>query len=262
MHLIHPGAQPYSFSGTDIGCLLVHGFTGSPPELRPLGEHLAALGWAVEAPLLAGHGTDISDLSGKTWQDWLGSVLAGLERLRSQPVRDVYLIGLSMGGLLCLYLSQAVDGVSGVVTLNSPIWLRDRRIGYTQLLRLINSLNPRWFAEVVKDPRETPREAADALRFAYHSVSPRAMVELLKLIRQVRRVLGKVEIPVLVVQSRADETVVPKSAEIIYRSIASRDKQLCWLEESPHLWTMGKEAGQVFKAVEKFIVSRSEPVQK
>src|SRR5439155_483073 len=42
-----PGSRP-------LGCLLVHGFTGTPEEMRPLGEALAARGFPVHAVRLAG----------------------------------------------------------------------------------------------------------------------------------------------------------------------------------------------------------------
>lgn len=259
---IHPKARPFSFPGSGIGCLLVHGFTGSPPELLPLGEHLARCGFAVEAPLLAGHGTDIRDLSRTRWQDWLDSAEAGLQRLKDQPLKKIFLIGLSMGGLLCLYLAQQdhyrEQPAAGVVTLNSPIWLRDQRTRLVFWMRLANRLNPVWFSEVNKHLRPVSREQADALRFAYDSVSPAAVGQLLGLILQVKKVLGRVEIPALVIQSREDETVSPRSAEFIYRCLGSREKRLCWLEKSPHLLTLGPEAMQVFEAVEGFIRRQSE----
>lgn len=254
---VHPQAQPYSFPGKGVGCLLVHGFTGSPSEIRPLGEYLAARGIAVEAPLLAGHGTSVSDLSRTSWQDWVDSTRTGLESLRRQPVDEIYLIGLSMGGLLCLYLASMESGISGTAALNSPIWLRDPRVFFTPLLRIVNSFNPRWFAEVAKGPKGLRYKEAGE-RFAYDTVSPTAVAELLSFIRQVKKTLPDVTVPALVVQSCADETAVPCSAEYIYRSLGSPDKRLVWFSESSHILTLGKEAWQVFQAVEEFIAGRSD----
>ena len=52
------------------GVLLLHGFTGSPASMRPWGEFLATKGYAVEVPLLPGHGTRWQDLNETTWRDW------------------------------------------------------------------------------------------------------------------------------------------------------------------------------------------------
>jgi esterase/lipase len=39
--------NPFTFEGGPVGCLLVHGFSGSPPEMRPMGEFLAGKGLTV-----------------------------------------------------------------------------------------------------------------------------------------------------------------------------------------------------------------------
>lgn len=53
----HPWLDPNSFffDGGPLGVLLIHGFTGAPPEMRPMGEYLAAKGYTVSGPRLAGH---------------------------------------------------------------------------------------------------------------------------------------------------------------------------------------------------------------
>ncbi len=43
--------------------LLIHGFTGSPPEMRLVGEYLHRRGLTVYAPLLPGHGTTVEDMN-------------------------------------------------------------------------------------------------------------------------------------------------------------------------------------------------------
>ena len=50
---LEPGNQHHARAAV----LLLHGFTGSPWEVRPLGESLAARGFHVLAPQLPGHGT-------------------------------------------------------------------------------------------------------------------------------------------------------------------------------------------------------------
>ena len=66
-----------------IGVLLSHGFSGSPESMRPWGEHLAGLGYAVEVPLLPGHGTTWEDANTTTYTDWYGEVQRVFDQLRS-----------------------------------------------------------------------------------------------------------------------------------------------------------------------------------
>ena len=43
--LIIERAEPFYFPGGPVGCVLVHGFTGTPFEMRGLGEFLNARGY-------------------------------------------------------------------------------------------------------------------------------------------------------------------------------------------------------------------------
>ena len=58
-----PDIRPFFFAGGDVGCLLVHGFTGTPHEMRFLGERLAAQGYTVSGVCLAGHATSVKSWS-------------------------------------------------------------------------------------------------------------------------------------------------------------------------------------------------------
>ena len=48
--------SPIFIPGKGPAALCLHGFTGTPYEVAPLARALAAAGFAVSAPLLAGHG--------------------------------------------------------------------------------------------------------------------------------------------------------------------------------------------------------------
>ena len=48
-------AEPFYFPGNSTGCLLIHGFTGTPKEMRPLGDFLADKGYSVLGIRLSGH---------------------------------------------------------------------------------------------------------------------------------------------------------------------------------------------------------------
>ena len=58
-----PGAEPFDHSGSPVGVLLCHGFTGSPQTLRGWADYLAAQGLTVSLPRLPGHGTTWRDLA-------------------------------------------------------------------------------------------------------------------------------------------------------------------------------------------------------
>src|SRR5204862_768650 len=122
-HPFIPGAEPFLYRAGNVGCLLVHGFTSAPWEMRGLGRYLADRGITAAAPLLAGHGTSPQDLHETTWHDWYTSVSNALEELRAM-CSTVYVAGLSLGGALAIYTAaQRRKVVAGVVAMSSPIYI-------------------------------------------------------------------------------------------------------------------------------------------
>ncbi|MDD4767405.1 MAG: alpha/beta hydrolase, partial [Desulfotomaculaceae bacterium] len=108
------GVEQFYLPGGSTGCLLIHGFAGSPLEMLPLGQYLHGQGLTVSGVLLDGHGTRPADLRGKSSADWIGTAAAGLAQLQSSCAH-VFLIGFSMGGAIALHLA-ANYRVDGVVT--------------------------------------------------------------------------------------------------------------------------------------------------
>src|SRR6187551_3801543 len=95
---IHPLAAPYSApaqpeltGGRRVGVLLSHGFTGQPASMTPWGQHLAALGYAVEVPRLPGHGTTWQELNTLRWADWYAEVTRSLDKLVAE--NDAVVVG-------------------------------------------------------------------------------------------------------------------------------------------------------------------------
>src|SRR5258708_13280958 len=96
--------EPFRLGSGDRGVLLIHGFCGTPPEMRGLGEHLAQSGFRVHGALLAGCGTTPEELAATNWTDWVASAQAQLDELKHE-CSQVFVAGQSMGGTLSLILA-------------------------------------------------------------------------------------------------------------------------------------------------------------
>src|SRR5437867_4161013 len=132
-----PGSRP-------LGCLLVHGFTGTPAEMRPLGEALAKRGFPVHAVRLAGHGTSIDDLAGTRWPEWFASVEDGVAQLLATAPR-LAVAGMSMGSLLALHLAATRPAdVAALVLCGTPLRLSDWRLRTLPLITRIPPLARRY----------------------------------------------------------------------------------------------------------------------
>ena len=99
------GDGPFRFEGGTTGCLLIHGLTGTPEEMRYLGDRLhRRMGFTVSGVLLAGHGADASAFQERGWPDWYRSAEQGLLEL-AETCSPVFVAGFSMGGLIAMALA-------------------------------------------------------------------------------------------------------------------------------------------------------------
>ena len=224
---IDPSA--YAFSGGSVGALLIHGFTGSVAETRPMGEYLAERGLTVECPLLPGHGTHPQDLTRIRWQDWAGAMESVLEDLRKR-CEVVFVGGLSMGALLTLWLGAEHPDVAGLIPMSPIVKARNRMMPLTLGLRYLLKYSP--FGPVGDDDLGDP----EAIRriWCYDQVPLWGAGEVYLLMQQVRRELPAVHQPLLIFQGLRDAQVPPEAAQMVYDVTASDDKTLVWLENSGH----------------------------
>jgi carboxylesterase len=131
-------AAPFSLGDGADACLLLHGLTGAPYEVRPVGEALARAGFRAVGPLLPGHGTLPGDLETVTRGEMLDAAQEAL--LSLQGARRVYLCGLSMGALLAIRLAakgfarRGVPPVSALALLAPAVRMAGLTWVFTQIV--------------------------------------------------------------------------------------------------------------------------------
>ena len=253
MSQIIPTAEPFFFMGkganAKIGCLVTHGFTGTPKEMRWLGEYLNQQGYTVCGIRLNGHATKPEDMLRSRWQDWLLSVEDGYNLLRS-CTDQVFLLGLSMGGILSLTAAGRLP-VRGVVAMSTPDRLPDN-----SLLRFIGLIS--LFMPYMPKSKGAPDKGwFDKEAFKQHVSYPqnpvRSAGELNKLMGVMRDSLPQVKVPVLLIHSRDDDYVIRDSMEKIHAALGSNDKQMLWVEGGGHVITEEPTRETVFKAAGDFV---------
>lgn len=239
------GAAPFFLPGGAQGVLLLHGFTGSPSEMKLYGRYLNELGYTVLAIRLPGHGTCLLDMERATAADWFAAALDGYALL-SGVCRQVAAAGLSMGALLALWLGT-VRPVSHIVSLAAPIFIREARE--------LHKLPPREAARgrfLPKICRRLPGIPPDCC-VSYRAMPLVSVHELLAVIEAVKAALPRVRAPLLVAQSQRDHTVEPESAAYILGHVGSADKRLLWLRYSGHRLPIDLEREKVFAQTGDFL---------
>lgn len=237
---MHPLAEPMSAPATPdltggrvLGVLLVHGFTGSPASMRPWAAALAARGYAVEVPLLPGHGTCWQDLNQVAWTEWYDTAAAALDRLLVSCER-VVVGGLSMGGSVVLRLAQErPQDVAGVILVN-PFVSSTRKdlLALPVLQRVVPSL-----PGVVNDILLPGQD-----EHGYHRLPLKGLFQVTRMWKSVVPDLPRVTQPLLYFQSREDHVIDPSSKDTVLTAVSSRDTTHRVLEQSYHVATLDHDA--------------------
>lgn len=229
----HPGPlpeeriAPYWLEGGDRGVLLLHGFAGTPPEMRPLANELSRRGFTVYAPLLVGHGTSPEDLELTDYRDWISSANQALDQLQAR-CRYVGVAGQSMGATLAMHLAATRPEPRAVVSQAGFIQLRDWRVRLLPLFRHV----VRW-SSTSDEVDLYDREAIHQL-YSYGRRPTRAIAQLAKLGRLVESELAAIFRPILLLQGGRDSVVDPSEANRIISRVSSEVRGLQLFPRSGH----------------------------
>ena len=252
---IIPTTEPFFFPGGRTGVLLIHGFTGTPKEMRWMGEYLNQQGLTCLGIRLTGHATDIEDMRRSHWTDWAASVEDGIQLL-SGSVDRIYLVGLSMGGVLSLLMStKFAEHVAGVVAMSTPYALpRDPRNYPIWFIKLYG----RFFKYAPKSGEVPGTSWFDKDAFtshvSYQNNPVSSIAELKTLLYEMQAVLPEIRKPVMLIHSKDDTYVLPENMERIYaRLINASDKTKLYVTGSGHVVTRDAARHQVFEASLNFI---------
>jgi len=249
------GAEPFYFSGEKDapGVLLIHGFTGTPKEMRWMGEYLHQKeGFSCIGPRLAGHATSLDDMMRSAHHDWMVSVEEAYYMLRDRT-NTIYIAGLSMGASLALLFGSILP-VKGIIAMASPYGLpNDWRLKYTKILSKIQPLMPKEHA----DPESGwfDKDAArDHLCYSHNPL--RSIGELNLLLGRLREALPHIAVPTLLIYSK-DDQALPLGSEYcmneIFASIGTEQKEKILLSGSGHVLTRDAKRLEVFQAAAEFI---------
>ncbi len=254
------------------GVLLVHGITGSPTEMKPLAKKLAARGFTVACPQLAGHCSTLGELKKTRWTDWYASLEAALDLLCGE-CDTVFVSGLSMGALLALKL--AADHpyrIQGVATLSATFFYDGwnvPRLKQRFLLPLVIHSPLRHFISYhepapygIKDERLRHLIAAVyegnsanmPEKYGYSEFPAVTIRETFRLIRSTKRDLARIVTPLLVVHSTEDDMASLKNARFLAARVSSRQVETFYLDDTYHVLTLDRRRDDVAAQVAEFFL--------
>ncbi len=244
MQNAHLDGETFHLEAGQPGILLFHGFTATTTEVRLIANRLIEYGYTISGPLLPGHGTHPDDLNKTKRTDWIHAAEFSYQVLADNH-QPVWVGGESMGALISLYLAAQHPEIAGVLLYSPAIHVRG--------VRLSRYLSP--FLSYRKKPA-----SRDQLPWKGYNVYPvRAASEFYRFQNDVFQCLPKIQQPVLILLGRLDHTIDSDSGKIIINRVQSKQKELHWLENSPHCLLLNGELDKALDYTLDFL-NRTSPI--
>lgn len=260
-----PAKTTFRIAGGRTGVLLIHGLCGTPAEMRFVAMGLARAGYTVHCPTLAGHGGTRADIVATTWHDWLRSAESALEELR-QECDTVIVGGLCLGSIVALHLAAShPDKVQGIALFSPTLWVNGWAMPwYSRLFSLVRSrriANWMQFPDAdslgIKCPRvrdfvRAALAASDGSALGTVGTPGAMLYEHRRLVSAMKKRIGEIHQPALIVHSREDDYANLKNATYLQTALQGA-AELLVLDDSYHMVTLDRQRHLVVEKTQAFV---------
>ena len=236
------------------GILALHGYAGTPNEVRNLTDVAARLGLFARAPRLPGHDADVRHLLAVGWEDWVAGAATALLDLSELTERRVVVAGLSMGALLAAHLAaRHPDRVAGLIALANATQLRFPSPALVlQLCEWLRPFDDNGF--YIPKASADIRDLEARRRHLTYDVTPiRGAVEVLRAGPRVRAELSAVTCPTLVIHGALDQVCPVANAARFARALGTKDVEVAIMPRSGHIVSADVDRAEVARLTEAFL---------
>lgn len=246
--------KPFFYQGDQRAVLLLHGLTGTPQDMKRLGQHLHQQGYSCYSPIYDGHGLGAEALLKTEPYQWFDNAVGAYHYLQDQGFQQIAVIGHSMGGIFTLRMAEqlrshrlsASADLKGLVTMCSPVQKRNpeelsnRVIGYAKQYK---GLQRKEASQIEYEVTRLKQQNMDAL-YQISDMSAQAGYDL-----------EQIDVPVFVVQGEQDGESYRRSAVRIFSGAHTPRKYIKYYENSGHLIMYDKDREQMQADVTRFLDS-------
>ncbi len=214
------------------GCLLLHGITGGPADMLPLGNLLHDGGFTVYAPMLTGHGSGSLSRTEARWRANLLTARQSHQMLRAS-CRRVHVVGTSFGAALALHMATRERVAS--LALLAPALMPRASFG----VRLLLALNLHRLPMIGRRVHFT-NDALEGMRWA-------------------REAAHQVTSPIFAAQAEDDQVLSPTSVRLLQKRVRHKASRFRVFPEGGHdVMSTHGEAGLYQEILEFFREHRTD----
>lgn len=243
-YFVPPDRRSYAFQAGPVGCLMLHGFLGSPTSSRAMAKYLAARGVSVYCPLLPGHGEFPNKLYKMTREDWVNEAEEAFVLVQAN-YDELFIMGHSMGASLGADLAARFGQVKGMIMLAPAYDVPDRRLRAMAVLRYVMPwLNPLRMKRLRKiayerildfDPTIDLEDPQVQKQIPEMTRTPTGAIdEMRKTLDMGRSLWPQLDVPVLILQGDDDFAVDTDNTQKLYDLLPNLDKELDLVKNGSH----------------------------
>lgn len=243
--------------------ILLHGLGDHSRSLpyRNLAEFLRGRGWATYGYDWRGHGrSDGPRMFTPAWRQLRDDLHRFVGLVQEQtPGGPLFLIGLSLGGLLALnYAGHFPDGLRGVVAAAPAVDASGVPLPVKLVVPLLSRLLPRAslnpgldLAHIARDAEAVGEYTGDPL--FQTTTTPRLAAEVLNAMAETRAQAPLWRLPLLILHGEADTIVLPQGSARFFEQISAAGKERRSYPDAYHNLFIDSNRGQVFVDIAEWL---------
>ncbi len=229
-NLMHEHASPiFHIEGNKTAIIFIHGFPGTPAEVRYFSQRAIDDGYDVISPLLPGFGTSVDDLKETYFTQWYNYVRDLYEEHRLN-YEYFFVVGVSMGGTITLKIAEEFSNneqlsPTGVATISAPVFINsllEHCVVYNPSLYFVRIGS--FFTDEMKWEGKIYTEDGSDRAISYTgSALPKQGYSFKMAMKEVKSNLHKISIPIFLAHSKRDKIIPYKNLFHITENISSED---------------------------------------
>jgi carboxylesterase len=203
---------------------------------------LKRMGYEVITPLLPGHSIYKERMEKVTALDWI-QMIEKIVKHEIEENKEVHMIGFSMGAMIASIMAYRYQ-ISTLVLLSPAVYVLTPYLLRIKLEKFFQHIGKARLlsGQTVLNSQSLIRSTPIYNFFQFH-----------KIVRQAKRIFQHISIPICIIHGQKDETVDPRSSELIYSVSSSKEKELHYLPLSRHHICRDCEVDSVIQTVVKFL---------
>ena len=221
--------------------LIVHGFAGGTYDEEYLQHRLELIrNHDVYTFTLAGHEGLFNP--NMTESEWIKSAEDMMDFLIENNYKTIYVIGHSMGGVIATHLANKYKEIKKIVLVAAAF----RFIGYSE--------DNFKITETIKNtPKIMKDYTKDEIVTRFLKMSLPAVKEFTNLVKDNEDSLKTIDIPVLIIQGNNDVLVPLETADYIYNTIPSKNKNVLICQGVTHDIFRSERKDEITREIIEFL---------